>query len=351
MTRPILSPKPAAGAAPCRPLAGLLPSLTAGAARASRLGFDARLAPWLRQTLQRPEVDIVAHAQAIAGHDLAFECRHGRFTLCVDTGAATALSMALALPNRPSACAVAALLLQPLTDAMAPWLPGLRLACVTPATAPAQQAIATVSTPAGLAALVDCDDGLLAHLAARMPPALTGVLPEFETLRLSGRIRLMTRRWAASVLASLNVGDVALLQAGEDAAEPCPFPVSFGIGTAWRATVSLDMQEQTVHIADIPELSDDDFEDDTGDHAALPDAPAPRALDDLQLPVSFELDTARISLAELGAMQPGHALALNAPLSQAVVRLVCQGQTVGTGQLVAIGDQLGVRITAMGLVS
>ena len=33
------------------------------------------------------------------------------------------------------------------------------------------------------------------------------------------------------------------------------------------------------------------------------------------------------------------------------MRLVCHGQTLGVGQLVAIGDQLGVRIVRMGAAS
>lgn len=70
-------------------------------------------------------------------------------------------------------------------------------------------------------------------------------------------------------------------------------------------------------------------------------------LESLELPVAFELDTARVSLAELASMQPGYAVELAVPLAQAQVRLVCQGRTLGQGQLIAIGDQLGVRITRL----
>jgi type III secretion protein Q len=67
------------------------------------------------------------------------------------------------------------------------------------------------------------------------------------------------------------------------------------------------------------------------------------------VPVSFEVDTARVSLAELASMRPGYVIELDQPVSSAPVRLVCHGQTVGHGQLVAIGEQMGVRILSMGL--
>ena len=70
---------------------------------------------------------------------------------------------------------------------------------------------------------------------------------------------------------------------------------------------------------------------------------------ELQLPVAFEVDTARITLNELASIQPGYVIELDRPLASAAVRLVCHGQTIGHGQLVAVGDQLGIRIVRMGM--
>jgi type III secretion protein Q len=47
----------------------------------------------------------------------------------------------------------------------------------------------------------------------------------------------------------------------------------------------------------------------------------------------------------------GSVIELDVALLDASVRLVCHGQTLGIGQLVAIGDQLGVRIRRMGLAA
>jgi type III secretion protein Q len=95
-----------------------------------------------------------------------------------------------------------------------------------------------------------------------------------------------------------------------------------------------------VQAADHPHMTEDAV-------AAETETAAAPTLDELQLPIVFELDTARISLAALADMRPGYAVELDVPLREATVRLVCHGQTLGQGQLVAIGDQLGVRITRM----
>ena len=49
-------------------------------------------------------------------------------------------------------------------------------------------------------------------------------------------------------------------------------------------------------------------------------------------------------LDDIAAMAPGHVIALDVPLADAPVRLVCQGQRIGLGRLIAIGDRLGVQI-------
>jgi type III secretion protein Q len=106
--------------------------------------------------------------------------------------------------------------------------------------------------------------------------------------------------------------------------------------------VFIHPKEFTVQAADHPQMTDDDAA-----AAAETDQATAPTLDELQLPISFELDTARISLAALAGMRPGYAVELDVPLREATVRLVCHGQTLGQGQLVAIGGQLGVRITRM----
>ena len=108
-----------------------------------------------------------------------------------------------------------------------------------------------------------------------------------------------------------------------------------------QADAQMRLDEEQVQLEERYEVAPDDLEQ-------APDA-GEASLQELQLPVAFEMDTARISLAELAGMQPGYVVELDVPVAQATVRLVCHGQVVGHGQLVAVGERLGVRIERMGV--
>ena len=68
------------------------------------------------------------------------------------------------------------------------------------------------------------------------------------------------------------------------------------------------------------------------------------ALADVELAVSFDMGELACPLAELTAIQPGHVFDLERPIESALVRIRIGGRLVGRGQLVAIGEKLGVRI-------
>lgn len=67
-------------------------------------------------------------------------------------------------------------------------------------------------------------------------------------------------------------------------------------------------------------------------------------LDSLTVPVSVEFDAGEMSLGELGDMRRGYVLELPWTFKDATVRVVVAGQTLATGQLVAVGDRLAVRL-------
>lgn len=71
---------------------------------------------------------------------------------------------------------------------------------------------------------------------------------------------------------------------------------------------------------------------------------APRSLDDLELTVSFDLGERKVPLGELHSLQPGYVFELDAALNRAPVRVVVNGTAIAVGQLVAVGERLGVRI-------
>lgn len=311
------------------PLAGHLPSMTAAEARLSRLAFDADFEHWLRDTLGAPQLAVSRRA-AGAGWVVTLDTDAGQLQLALDANAWAPLQLALSIEDGPMAAAVLTALLQPLGEALAPVL-GVPIISARRRDDPPGQDAATLSASGLLVGLRSADEGVLDRLAGacRQAPDLAC----FTALSLRPRLRVMTRQWPRHVLQSLAPGDVAL--AGEPQAS-----LRCGVGRVLSAAVFIHPKEFTVQVADHPHMTDD--------AAAGDELPPPAGtLDELQLPVAFELDTARISLAVLAGMRPGYAVELDVPLREATVRLVCHGQTLGQGQLVAIGDQLGVRITRM----
>lgn len=64
----------------------------------------------------------------------------------------------------------------------------------------------------------------------------------------------------------------------------------------------------------------------------------------LRVPVRFEIGCRRMRLSELCAVRPGEVLDLDRAIESATVTIFCGDDPIGTGQLVAIGDRLGVRV-------
>ncbi len=87
--------------------------------------------------------------------------------------------------------------------------------------------------------------------------------------------------------------------------------------------------------------------------AARGDAPAapqpeggidPKLIDTVNVTLEAYLGQARITVAELTGLKEGSVLTLDAMLSQAI-ELRLNGLPVGRGELVAVGDKFGVRLT------
>jgi type III secretion protein Q len=168
------------------------------------------------------------------------------------------------------------------------------------------------------------------HREAPPPPA------ELLALRLHCVLRTGARQMAASVLRSIEPGDTVLL--GDLS---CPAQWRVGAGCALGGVATIDAAGGRVLLdAVLVTLNEEADMDDSAMAAG-------KLAAEIDLPIHFELDTARLSLGELAALMPGHVIALETPLRDAPVRLVCQGQRLGSGRLIAIGDRLGVQIERM----
>lgn len=66
------------------------------------------------------------------------------------------------------------------------------------------------------------------------------------------------------------------------------------------------------------------------------------------LPVQLAFDVGRVevSIGDLAALQPGYVFALPAQLQGANVTIRANGRIAGRGEVVAVGDTLGVRLLA-----
>jgi type III secretion protein Q len=73
----------------------------------------------------------------------------------------------------------------------------------------------------------------------------------------------------------------------------------------------------------------------------------PIAVSELDVPVQLEIDTVALTVSQLSAMRPGYVLGLPTLAADAQVKLIAHGQTIGHGELVMVGEQLGVRIIRM----
>ncbi len=323
-------------------LRGRLPQLSTAQAALLRIGQDQRFAAWLRGTLQHASLG-VALRQPFSVWALTVDCDHGRFRLGLDPADSPALQLALAHTPQTIACAVVTHLLDEWGQALTAALGPLRLTALTAEhlpDAPWPGRLPCLQGGGMPVALLDADVAVLERIAALMTQVGADLSP-LAALPLRPVVRLFTRALPLTVLRSLQPGDAVLA----DASGPW---LRCGIGRVLQARLFIDPQEFTVHVAEAPILAEDppSAQPEDGVHG-LETPPVVGTLETLELPVAFELDTARVSLAELASMQPGYAVELAVPLAQAQVRLVCQGRTLGQGQLIAIGDQLGVRITRL----
>ncbi|MBI1247939.1 hypothetical protein GC197_08885 [bacterium] len=67
------------------------------------------------------------------------------------------------------------------------------------------------------------------------------------------------------------------------------------------------------------------------------------SLDQLEVTVRFQVGTAKATLGQLKTIQPGFIFETQNPISQPVI-IEINGMPCGRGELVQIGENLGVRV-------
>ncbi|HEU4459593.1 MAG TPA: type III secretion system cytoplasmic ring protein SctQ [Methylibium sp.] len=326
-------------------LAGLLPSMPADIAALHRTVFDRRFEPWLREVFAEASLRIEQRDgtadDSRRGLAVELRCDAGSTHGFVDTTQWGPLASIESWLQTPGGDQVAALIFETLLHKVLPRpgaLPGLEVASVTQVeTEPSPWPLAVLHVNERQIRLGAIDPGLALHVAAAMRSDGAAALAALGALRLPGRLRLSSRPYALAALRTLGAGDLVIV--GRTATQPAWWLA--GCGTCLAAPAELDWDALSLRLAAAPQLRDDDAQPSTENPTMT------ATLADLQVPVAFEIDTARLTLDELSGMASGCVIAMDVPLAHAPVRIVCQGQHVGVGQLVAIGEHLGVRIERM----
>lgn len=154
-------------------------------------------------------------------------------------------------------------------------------------------------------------------------------------------------RWSVPPLpwtewAALRPGDVLVLGRR---GQPPPAEAHAG-GLAWPLTpgaegwrISGPPRHTRIPLQETSPMNDLPATGDAGD-ASDPDALARR----LPVDLAFELGRTELRVGELSQLQPGYVFPLAGALEGANVTIRANGQAVGQGELVAVGDSLGVRL-------
>ncbi|MDR7149945.1 type III secretion protein Q [Hydrogenophaga palleronii] len=322
-----------------------LPSLEPAAARATRVGFDRRLQGWLSRQTGLAGIQVYpAHAPAeLLQLDIA--CAHGDAAVALDPAQWPALQMVAGLEDRALARDVTDALLAPALHHLSALLPGARVRTIgryspTGATGCAPPCIGHGE---GEVTLVQLSRSLAAHVGGVLHEGVAPDLGRLQALRVPMRVTLFERLIRRHRLAGLSAGDVVLIGAAQRTGTQWQATLKFGLGIIMQAHADIDFDQPHAYLTEAPHTVEDDPAS-----AAAELSRAPVGIEDLQVPVAFEIDSARVSLGELACLGEGSVIELDVGLMEASVRLVCHGQTIGQGQLVAVGEQLGVRIVQMG---
>lgn len=173
-------------------------------------------------------------------------------------------------------------------------------------------------------------------------------------LRMPGRITIGARRIAIAALEALRPGDVLLRTMPTHVETALARGDTFLARAAWgtpgltRLCTGVEIDGSRLVISEDPVMTDDlHYPDDA--HPPLADdfQDDPVDIGELDLPVQFELDSVALPLAQLSSLRPGYVIELDTRVSDAQIRLVAHGQTIGHGELIAVADRLGVRILRM----
>lgn len=176
------------------------------------------------------------------------------------------------------------------------------------------------------------EDTALEHLAALMQKV--PIAEELRDEKLPSPVRLLAGRTRVTLADWQNLEPHDVLLA-DLAAFTCGRQCQLWSGGHVVAEGLLDGRAFTVQKLNRPEPT------------AMAAASAPTTpLNDLEIDVTFVVGQTTLTLGELRSLSPGFVVDLPTPLGEGVT-IFANGKNVGTGEVIEVGDHLGVRITSL----
>lgn len=358
-----------------------LPAIDARAARLARLAADERLAAWLHLKLGITGFSVGCGDAARLAQPGWIDLSHGfaHASIAIDlTGHAALASVAVDGPSRDAGLAgiagdpsddarqgdvalrnaVAAILLAPFTARLAELgLPDVRVLGVRRGRAPDDPRTALSVAFRYGSRHVECrigrlDDACVDAISNCIGRQRIPFARHASAINVPGRLVVGTKAYRIDTLRSLRAGDILLRVLDPSLAGSFATPsrsaelrALWGMPGSVQLAADVRLEARTLTLQGTPIMS---YETEEHDHdAAAQSGDEPIDIGELNLPVKFELDTVPMPVVQLSALRPGYVVELPVPIADARIRLTSYGQTIGTGELVTVGDQLGVRVLQM----
>lgn len=200
------------------------------------------------------------------------------------------------------------------------------------------------------ATLEHMDSGWLDALEQLVAQQWTPFATHVSEIAVPGRLQIGEKTISVTTLDSLRPGDVILRALSEGVcallrqeSASVRMQIVWGRYGTRQLRATADVTHDVLTLTENPTMSHDiQFS------APLTDSvDTPVEISHLDLPLKLEIDTVSLPVAQLSALRAGYVLELPTAVPDARIRLVTYGQTIGFGELVSVGDHLGVRLVQL----
>jgi type III secretion system YscQ/HrcQ family protein len=165
-----------------------------------------------------------------------------------------------------------------------------------------------------------------------------------DVARLSVRLRFYLGSTAMPQrgLRALRVGDFIFIQERVGASSPSGLAAAAFLAASRHSHFIGELEQSHMAI----QHTDPGLQVRFGEEDAADAEIDMNGMDDLEVSLRFWLGDKHVNVRDLARMQPGEIIPLGRPVSSMPVKLIVGTQCIGRGHLVAVGDQMGVQISA-----